>query len=121
MAALPHHDAVFGPLFNAAQNLPRYVAPTSRQTTVLVTGANGNTGSAVARALLQHAQKFNVRVIVGARRVETLNEFVSKGAEARHVDFEEPQSAISAMRGVDAVWITAPNPAKTAQVLFAIL
>jgi glutathione S-transferase len=115
MASLPHHDVVFGPLFNSAQNMPRFVAPTSRLTTVLVTGANGNTGSAVARALLQHAQKLKIRVIVGARRPDTLNEFVSKGAEARIVDFEDPSGAISAMRGVDAIWITAPNPAKTAQ------
>jgi len=115
MAALPHHDAVFGTILGAAQNMPKYVVPSGHQTTVLVTGANGNTGSAVARALLQHASKMNLRVIVGARRLETLNEFVSKGAEARIVDFEDQAGAVSAMRGVDAIWLTAPNPSKTAQ------
>jgi len=115
MSALPHHDAVFGAIHGASQGIPKYNPPTSHLTTVLVTGANGNTGSAVARALLQHAQKFNLRVIVGARRLDTLNDFVSKGAEARIVDFEDQAGAISAMRGVDAIWLTAPNPPKNAQ------
>jgi len=81
-------------------------------TKVFITGASGNTGRAVANATIAVAQKNNLKVAVGVRSKEKGAEFAAK-ADVVLFDFNEHDKAVAALKGVERVWITPPNPAKT--------
>jgi NAD(P)H dehydrogenase (quinone) len=76
---------------------------------VLVCGAGGNTGHAVAESLLKDG---NVRVRAGVRSLDKAKDLEQKGAEVVHMDFADKNSVRNALRNVDRMWITAPNPPK---------
>jgi uncharacterized protein YbjT (DUF2867 family) len=69
-----------------------------------ITGASGNTGSAVAEALLAHGAK--VRVI--GRDINRLARFVERGAEAFAADLADPVAVAKAFDGVRAVYAMLP-------------
>lgn len=73
--------------------------------TILVTGATGKTGGAVATALL--AQGFPVRAVVRSLdgRAETLR---GKGADVAVADLFDPDSLVTAMRGAQRAYFVAP-------------
>ncbi len=70
----------------------------------LVTGATGNTGSAVARALLAKGKK--VRVM--GRSAEKLNLWVSQGAEAFVADATDASAVTRALAGAEAAYLMLP-------------
>lgn len=74
----------------------------------LITGATGNTGSVVAKGLLQQGKK--VRVV--ARSQEKLKELASLGAETFIGDLTSQSTANQAFTGVEAAYLMIP-PALT--------
>jgi len=91
----------------AASNNPRAASGWS---TVLVCGASGNVGRAIANALIQLSSTQRIHVKVGVRGHDKLHEWQQKGAEAVIIDFADTQGLVNAMQDVDRVWITPPNP-----------
>ena len=69
--------------------------------TILVTGATGQQGGAVARALLGKGQ--NVRVMT--RRPDKTQDLQRLGAEVVRGDFDDPESLKAALRGIQGVFI----------------
>ena len=69
--------------------------------TILVTGATGQQGGAVARALLGKGQ--NVRVMT--RRPDKTQDLQRLGAEVVRGDFDDPESLNAALRGIQGVFI----------------
>jgi len=69
-----------------------------------VTGVTGNTGSEVARALLERGKK--VRVLV--RSAEKGREWAERGAEVREVDLADPRSVADALYGAAAAYLLNP-------------
>ena len=84
----------------------------SQKTIILVTGANGNTGKAVAQHVLKRADKDHYIVKVGARSEDKVADLVKLGAHFVKVDFSDAESLRAAAKGADRVWATAPNPTK---------
>ncbi len=84
----------------------------SHKTVILVTGANGNTGKAVAQHLLKRADRDHYIIKVGARSEEKVADLVKLGAQYVKVDFSDSESLRVATQGIDRVWATAPNPTK---------
>ncbi len=74
----------------------------------VVTGASGNTGSAVANTLLDNHKQ--VRVI--GRKAEHLQPFTKRGAEAVVADLTDTGKLVKAFSGAEAVYaMIPPNPA----------
>ncbi|MBI5577134.1 MAG: NmrA/HSCARG family protein [Deltaproteobacteria bacterium] len=69
--------------------------------TILVTGATGQQGGAVARCLISKGQ--NVRVLT--RSPEKARELAQRGAEVLRGDFDDRESLKEAVRGADGVFI----------------
>lgn len=69
---------------------------------VLVTGATGNQGRAVAEVLLD--KKHRVRALVRKEDEESALRLIEKGAEVVTGDFDDPDSLAQAMSGMDAVF-----------------
>jgi uncharacterized protein YbjT (DUF2867 family) len=84
----------------------------SNKTVILVTGANGNTGKAVAQHLLKRADRDNYIVKVGARSEDKVADLVKSGAEFVKIDFNDIEGLHHALAGVHRIWATAPNPTK---------
>lgn len=79
--------------------------------TLLVTGASGHLGRIVVEELLARGAK---KVVAGTRDTASLSDLAARGAEVRHLDFDDAASMASAFAGVDRVLIisgTAPNRA----------
>ena len=70
--------------------------------TILVTGANGNLGHAVARTLLDKG----LEVKAGTTRPETAK--VPDGAQVAKVVYEQPETVGTALEGVDGLFLVAP-------------
>lgn len=84
----------------------------------VVTGASGNTGSAVAEALLAKGEK--VRVI--GRKPGKLEKFTKRGAEAAIVDLADPDAAnlTKAFSGAKAVYaMIPPDPTSSDGLAYA--
>jgi len=82
-------------------------------TVVAITGANGNTGKAVARALISIAPQHTIKVKIGVRSKDKAAEFANtNGVEVVEINFDNHAKAVAALSGVERVWITPPNPAK---------
>jgi uncharacterized protein YbjT (DUF2867 family) len=77
----------------------------STLSTVLVTGATGQQGGALARLLLARGRQ--VRALTRKADSPAANELRSRGAELAIGDFEDRASLERAMRGVDAVYLMA--------------
>ena len=71
------------------------------QKLILVTGATGQQGGAVARSLLSKGKK--VRVLT--RTPDKAKALAQKGAEVIRGDFEDEESLKTALRGVDGVFL----------------
>ncbi len=84
----------------------------SQKTVILVTGANGNTGKAVAQNLLKRADRDHYIIQVGARSEDKVADLVKLGAQYVKVDYSDPESLRAAAKGVDRAWATPPNPTK---------
>lgn len=75
----------------------------------VITGASGNTGSVVARRLLDSGKQ--VRVI--GRNPDHLQEFTNRGAEAAITDVTDAAKLARAFHGAEAVYaMIPPNPAE---------
>ncbi len=70
----------------------------SHKTVILVTGANGNTGKAVAQHVLRRADRDNYVVKVGARSQDKVADLVKQGAEFVHMDFDNKDSLHAALK-----------------------
>ena len=70
--------------------------------TILVTGATGNVGHAVTRALLGRG----LGVKAGTTRPETAK--VPDGAQVVKVVYEQPDTVATALKGVDGLFLVAP-------------
>jgi uncharacterized protein YbjT (DUF2867 family) len=77
---------------------------------VVVNGATGNTGKAVALHALEHKDKYDVRVVV--RSEEKGAEFKAKGAQVVVADWDDAEALKNAQQGADSIWVTPPNPTK---------
>ena len=77
----------------------------SSSSTVLVTGATGQQGGALAQLLLAKGRQ--VRALTRKADSPAANELRSRGAELAVGDFEDRASLERAMRGVDAVYLMA--------------
>ena len=70
--------------------------------TVLVTGATGQQGGAVARELLSH--EYKVKAFTRNPDSESATELVKLGAEIVKGDFDDPDSMEKAMKGIWGVF-----------------
>lgn len=70
--------------------------------TILVTGAAGNVGGAVAKALLEKGFK----VLGGTTRPQTA--LLPDGVTAARADYNDPASVKAALEGVDGLFLVAP-------------
>jgi uncharacterized protein YbjT (DUF2867 family) len=77
----------------------------SSPSTILVTGATGQQGGALAQLLLAKGRQ--VRALTRKADSPAANELRSRGAELAIGDFEDRASLERAMRGVDAVYLMA--------------
>lgn len=77
----------------------------SSSPTILVTGATGQQGGALARLLLAHGRR--VRALTRRADSPAASELRSRGAELAIGDFDDRDSLERAMRGVDAVYLMA--------------
>ncbi|WP_337101293.1 NmrA/HSCARG family protein [Paenibacillus sp. YIM B09110] len=80
----------------------------NKQKVILVTGATGLQGGAVAREALK--QGFNVRILVRDINSSKAQALIQKGAEAVVGNFDDPSSLERAMQNADAVF-SMTNPA----------
>jgi uncharacterized protein YbjT (DUF2867 family) len=69
---------------------------------ILVTGANGNLGGAVVRALSNRA----MTVIAAGTHPENMQ--MPQGMEVRKIDYVQPETVTAALKGVDALFLVAP-------------
>jgi uncharacterized protein YbjT (DUF2867 family) len=72
----------------------------STKHTVLVTGASGKQGSAVAGALLKRGH--SVRAMSRNPNSEAMRRLAAKGAALVHGDFDRPETIVAAAQGADA-------------------
>jgi uncharacterized protein YbjT (DUF2867 family) len=72
------------------------------QKRILVTGANGNLGGAVVRAL----NRGTVKIIAGGTHPETMQ--MPQGIEVRKIDYVQPETVAAALREVDGLFLVAP-------------
>ena len=72
------------------------------QKRILVTGANGNLGGAVVRAL----NRGTVKIIAGGTHPETMQ--TPQGIEIRKIDYVQPETVAVALRDVDGLFLVAP-------------
>jgi uncharacterized protein YbjT (DUF2867 family) len=72
------------------------------QKKILVTGANGNLGGAVVRAL----NRGTATVIAAGTHPENMQ--TPQGLEARKIDYVQPETVAAALRGVDGLFLVAP-------------
>jgi uncharacterized protein YbjT (DUF2867 family) len=70
--------------------------------TIVVTGATGSQGNAVARHLLKRG--FTVRALTRNPENKKAQALAAQGALLVKADFENPQSLIGALKGADAVF-----------------
>lgn len=78
----------------------------STQPTLFVTGASGQLGHQTVEFLLSSGKG---RVIAGSRDPGKLADLVAKGAEARAVDFDNPETLAAAFQGVDRLLIVSTD------------
>ena len=83
---------------------------------ILVTAAAGVTSNAVARHVLDLADKSKYHILVGARSESKVNELVQKGAEYVKFDFSDKKSVEEGLKVILAkefknkfVWLTLPT------------
>jgi NAD(P)H dehydrogenase (quinone) len=74
--------------------------------TLFVTGASGNLGRQTVEFLLASGKG---HIIAGSRDPEKLADLVAKGAEARTVDFNRPETLAAAFQGVDRLLIVSTD------------
>lgn len=79
----------------------------------VVTGVTGNTGSVVAKGLLEAGKK--VRVVV--RDAAKGQPFAAKGAEVAVADLSDAGALEQALRGAEGVYLLSPPDAKTEHFL----
>lgn len=72
------------------------------QKRILVTGANGNLGGAVVRAL----NRGTVKIIAGGTHPETMQ--TPRGIEVRKIDYVQPETVAAALSEVDGLFLVAP-------------
>lgn len=77
---------------------------TSELTSVLVTGATGNQGSAVIDQLLASDREFEVRGLTRDAASEAARDLADRGVDMREGDLYEPGTLPDAFEGVDAVF-----------------
>lgn len=70
----------------------------STHPTLFITGASGNLGRQTVEFLLASGKG---NIIAGSRDPEKISDLVAKGAEARAVDFNKPETLATAFAGVD--------------------
>lgn len=70
--------------------------------TLLVTGANGNLGRIVVEELLARGAK---HIVAGTRDTAALADFADRGVDVRRLDFDDAASLQSAFAGVDRALI----------------
>ncbi|MEO5915990.1 MAG: SDR family oxidoreductase [Luteolibacter sp.] len=78
----------------------------STRPTLLVTGASGQLGHLTVEFLISSGKG---RIIAGSRDPEKLADLVAKGAEARAVDFNRPETLATAFEGVDRLLIVSTD------------
>jgi uncharacterized protein YbjT (DUF2867 family) len=72
------------------------------QKRILVTGANGNLGGAVVRALIDK----DMTVIAAGTHPENMR--MPKNIEVRKIDYAQPETVAAALRDVDGLFLVAP-------------
>jgi uncharacterized protein YbjT (DUF2867 family) len=75
----------------------------SDQKKILVTGANGNLGGAVVRALLGK----EITVIAAGTHPEKMQ--VPQGVKVRKIDYTRPETVAAALEGIDGLFLVAPS------------
>jgi len=81
---------------------------------ILIAGACGNVGLPIVRNLLAMPNRNGFIIRVGAHNRQKVKEFEGKqGVEIVDLDFENKDLCMKALKGVDRLWITEPNPTKT--------
>jgi NAD(P)H dehydrogenase (quinone) len=78
----------------------------STRPTLFVTGASGHLGRQTVEFLLASGKG---KVIAGSRDPEKLADLVAKGAEARAVDFDRPETLAAAFKGVDRLLLVSTD------------
>ncbi len=69
---------------------------------ILVTGTSGHLGRLIVDSLLAKGVA-PADIVAGARSVDSIDDLTAKGVAAVRLDYDEPQTVVAAVRGVDAV------------------
>jgi NAD(P)H dehydrogenase (quinone) len=81
---------------------------------ILIAGACGNIGLPIVRNLLAMPNRNGYIIRLGAHNRQKVKEFEGKqGVEIVDLDFENKDLCMRALKGVDRLWVTEPNPTKT--------
>lgn len=83
----------------------KHVRSALNELTYFVTGASGQLGR-VAISLLATR---NLRVIAGARDPQKVEDLTALGVEARHCDYDQPDTVFQALEGVDRVLLVSSS------------
>jgi NAD(P)H dehydrogenase (quinone) len=81
---------------------------------LLVTGANGKLGRHVVSLLLEKGQD---HIVAASRDTTRLADLAAKGAEVRHIDFDDAASLSTAFKGIDRVLIISTDALGSGQRL----
>ncbi|WP_420548940.1 SDR family oxidoreductase [Curvivirga sp.] len=74
---------------------------------IAVTGASGQLGRLVIESLLSKTSSENIVAVV--RDPNSVPEFVAKGVEIRHADYNDPASLVKALKGIDKLLLISSN------------
>jgi NAD(P)H dehydrogenase (quinone) len=83
---------------------------------ILITGAEGNVGSAIVRNLMNMNNKNNYLFRLAVHNRQKAKEFEGKGFEIVDFDLNDTNLLSKILKGVERVWITPPNPTKEMKV-----
>ena len=74
---------------------------------IAITGATGQLGQFVIEALLKQTNASNIVALV--RNIDKASDLKEKGIELRHFDYDQPESLVPALQGVDKLLLISAN------------
>jgi len=81
---------------------------------ILIAGACGNAGLRIVQHLLSMPKRNDYIIRLGAHNRQKLKEYEGKqGIDVVDFDFNNKDLCMKALKGVERLWVTEPNPTKT--------
>ena len=74
---------------------------------IAITGATGQLGQLVIESLLKQTQAQNIVALV--RDSNKATQLIQQGVEIRHFDYDQPESLVPALKGIDKLLLISAN------------